>query len=45
MGGKEKWGMGEGEMEKLSHTSRVLSCSLVSFISGLSADMGATVTS
>ena len=45
MGGKEKWRMGEGEMEKLSHTSCVLSCSLVYFISGLSADMGATVTS
>ena len=31
--------------QKLSHASCVLSCSLVYFISGLSADMGATVTS
>ena len=30
---------------KLSHTSCVLSCSLVYFISGLSADMVATVIS
>ena len=45
MGGKEKWGVGEGEMEKLSHTSCVLSCSMVYFISGLSANMGGIVTS
>ena len=31
--------------QKLSHPSCVLSCSLVNFISGLSADMGGTVTS
>ena len=31
--------------QKLSHTSCVLSCSLVYFISGLPADMGATVIS
>ena len=31
--------------QKLLHTSCVLSCSLVYFISGLSADMGGTVTS
>ena len=30
--------------QKLSHTSCVLACSLVCFISGLSADMGATVS-
>ena len=45
MGGKEKWGRREGEMEKLSHTSCVLSCSLLCFISGLSADMGGVDTS
>ena len=31
--------------KELSHTSYVLSCSLVYFISGLSADMGGIVTS
>ena len=31
--------------QKLSHTTCVLPCSLVYFISGLSADMGATVIS
>ena len=31
--------------QKLSHTSCALSCSLVYFISGLFADMGATVIS
>ena len=30
--------------QKLSHTSCVLSCTLVYFISGLSADMGGIVT-
>ena len=30
--------------QKLSHTSCVLACSLVYFISGLSADMGGIVT-
>ena len=32
-------------LQKLSHTSCVLACSLVYFISGLSADMGGIVTS
>ena len=31
--------------KKLSNTSCVLACSLVYFISGLSADMGGTITS
>ena len=31
--------------QKLSHTSYVLACSLVYFISGLSADKGGIVTS
>ena len=31
--------------QKLSHTSCVLSCALVYFISGLSADMGAIIIS
>ena len=48
MGGKEKWGTRDGEYttssQKLSHTSCVLSCALVYFISGLSADMGGIVT-
>ena len=35
----------ETSSQKLSHTSCVSSCTLVCFIPGLSADMGATVIS